>query len=474
MRNAIISHAARLTDQQLLVQVTDLARCEREATVNLVVYLAELDERKLYLGEGCASLFSYCVRVLKLSEHAAYARIQAARVVRKFPVAIDKLVAGSVNLTTLQLLSPYLTQSNCADLLTAVTHKSKRETEELLAALQPRREVAAAIRRVAAREATPAAAPAPSPASLIPDDGNASTEATVGANGGDGFGRGHMHGDEPSAHSGAGATGRGGDAGPRQGSKPHGPMSTPMAGDRYRIHITVSAATHAKLLEAQELLRHQIPNGDPGCVIDRALTLLVAQLKKARFGAGARPARNASASSVHSTSGGSASGVHSTSGASAKSARSTSRASASSARSTSGDSASGPSSTSGGGVASGARDARRRSGAGRNGRRSRYIPVAVRRAVWARDGGRCGFTSPDGRRCNERNFLQFDHAIPHGDHGVATIENIQLRCRAHNLYAADLYFGPGTSAIRRKKSASRTARQPSSPGRGAPAEHHRR
>jgi hypothetical protein len=32
--------------------------------------------------------------------------------------------------------------------------------------------------------------------------------------------------------------------------------------------------------------------------------------------------------------------------------------------------------------------------------------------------------------------------------GVATVENIQLRCRAHNLYEALLFFGEGSECIR--------------------------
>ena len=52
---------------------------ERRATAALVASLAELDERRLYLGEGYSSLFTYCTQCLRLSEHAAYSRIEAAR-----------------------------------------------------------------------------------------------------------------------------------------------------------------------------------------------------------------------------------------------------------------------------------------------------------------------------------------------------------------------------------------------------------
>ena len=51
--------------------------------------LAEVDARRLYLGEGCSSLFTYCTQVLHLSEHAAYHRIEAARAARQYPVILD-------------------------------------------------------------------------------------------------------------------------------------------------------------------------------------------------------------------------------------------------------------------------------------------------------------------------------------------------------------------------------------------------
>ena len=73
-----ISTAAHLSDGQLLADVKRLAADEQQATAALVACLAELDARRLYLGEGCASLFTYCTQVLHLSEHAAYGRIEAA------------------------------------------------------------------------------------------------------------------------------------------------------------------------------------------------------------------------------------------------------------------------------------------------------------------------------------------------------------------------------------------------------------
>jgi hypothetical protein len=77
-----------------------------------------------------------------------------------------------------------------------------------------------------------------------------------------------------------------------------------------------------------------------------------------------------------------------------------------------------------------------------------HIPAAVRRAVVVRDRAQCRFISRSGRRCGERRFLEFHHIVPRAAGGRATIENIELRCRAHNGYAVDQYFGRGKRQTR--------------------------
>jgi len=82
-------------------------------------------------------------------------------------------------------------------------------------------------------------------------------------------------------------------------------------------------------------------------------------------------------------------------------------------------------------------------GSGGQSDESRNIPAEVKRRVDARDQRRCGFVAPNGRRCDERRFLEFHHVVPYAAGGQPTVENIQLRCRAHNGYEADLFYGPG-------------------------------
>ena len=126
-----------LTDAELLALVTRAAKQECAATAHLIALLAEVDARRLYLGEGYSSLFTYCTQALHLSEHAAYGRIEAARASRRFPVVMDFLADGSLNVTTIGLLAPHLTDDNHQALLVSARYKSKRDVERMAAALRP-------------------------------------------------------------------------------------------------------------------------------------------------------------------------------------------------------------------------------------------------------------------------------------------------------------------------------------------------
>lgn len=74
-------------------------------------------------------------------------------------------------------------------------------------------------------------------------------------------------------------------------------------------------------------------------------------------------------------------------------------------------------------------------------RRSRHIQAAVRRAVWKRDEARCAYMDCDGQRCRETCGLEVHHRVAHALGGPATVSNLELRCRAHNLLAAEEDFG---------------------------------
>jgi len=109
----------------------------------------------------------------------------------------------------------------------------------------------------------------------------------------------------------------------------------------FQIQFVASRDFRDRVLEAQDLLRHRVPDGDLGTILGKALELLIEQVKKERFGIG-RKARK---------------GIM--------------------------DSKTTPE-----GLAC-----------------SRHIPAAIRRAVWERDGGRCTITDEQGRRCEATDVV---------------------------------------------------------------------
>jgi hypothetical protein len=82
-----------------------------------------------------------------------------------------------------------------------------------------------------------------------------------------------------------------------------------------------------------------------------------------------------------------------------------------------------------------------------------HVTRAARREVVARDGWRCAYVSADGRRCDARAFLEFDHVVPRGCGGGSRARNLRVLCRAHNRRAAERVYGE--AHVARAISASR-------------------
>jgi hypothetical protein len=329
-RTMTIHIPSHLSDAELVAEVKCLAGPEREATTLLISHLAEFDRRRLYLGAGFPSMFVYCIEVLSLSEAAAYNRIEVARTARAFPSILEMLGDGRLNLATVRVLAPRLTDDIHQELLAAASRQSRRKVEELVAWQFPQPDVAASVRKLPA--------PKPMPGSIAPPDAG---ERAVPA--------------QMLAHPLPAAS---------------RPVVSPLAPDRYQIRFTASASTCEKLRQAQDLLRHAIPTGDTGEIFDRALTLLLKELARKRFATTDRPRRSR-------------------------------------------------------GPAPG----------------SRNVAAKVRRVVSRRDDGRCAYVGTGGRRCNARAFVEFHHVDPHGVGGEATVAKTELRCRAHNNYEAELFYG---------------------------------
>jgi hypothetical protein len=339
MSNHTPSH---LTNTELTEALVRLAKSGRDTTVCLVTHLAEADARDLHLAAGFPSLFAYCTEVLRLSEHEAYHRILAARTARKYPRILAMLGEGTLNLTTVRLVAPHLTDESADRLLDVAAGRSKRQVEELVARHAPRPDVPSSVRKLPVKTTSSSATSVSSVATpTVPDEvvavGSPPTVAVTPV------------------------------------TPPARPtVVRPLAPERYEVRFTASAEMCAKLRRAQDLLRHAVPTGDTATVVDRALTLLIQDLERKKFATTDRP-----------------------------------------------------------------RPSRGTSGS------PRKPPAHVRRAVSRRDAGCCAFVGASGRRCETCAFLEFHHVIPYAMGGEGTVENIQLRCRAHNGYEAGLFYGEG-------------------------------
>ena len=247
-----LSSFRTLSDRDLLAQLEHAIGQERQATAHLIALLMEVDARKLYATQSCSSLFTYCVRVLHLSEHAAYLRIEAARAARRFPAILDRVADGSLHLTAVSLLAPHLTVDNHIEVLDAAHHKSKRDVEQLVARLRPQPDVAAVVRKLPV--------PKPTPTSQAP-----------------------LKAETPASHQCVAAA----QVVATPPARP--PEVKPLAPERFKVQFTVGRDTYDKLRQVQDLLRHSIPNGDPAAIFDRALTLVLTQLSKTKFSAAGRP-----------------------------------------------------------------------------------------------------------------------------------------------------------------------------------------
>jgi len=80
-----------------------------------------------------------------------------------------------------------------------------------------------------------------------------------------------------------------------------------------------------------------------------------------------------------------------------------------------------------------------------DGKRSRHVPNEVKREVAERDDYQCAFVDEEGNRCQERWGLELHHhEVAFARGGAHTTDNVQLMCKPHNRYLAELEFGAAT------------------------------
>jgi len=306
---------------------------ERTRTAELLADIGEIDERRLYVRAGYATLIDYCTGALRLSEDAACRRIHAARAARRFPAIFRMCAEGRLNLTAVNLLAPHLTESNADEWLEAAAGLSRSDLMTWIAARRPTTELMGWVQ------------PLPAAGRLAParvDDAVISSAPARMDSIADSLAPARV---------------------------------TPIAATRFAVQCTVGDAGGEALKFARDTTGQ-----DVSAIVEAARVLYARRLQKRKCGAADRPSRRV-----------------------------------------------------------------------RPVRSARHIPAHVRRAVWQRDGGRCTLTADDGHSCDSRRRLEFDHEVPIARGGESTVDNVRLRCRAHNQFEAERMFGARFMESRREQ-----------------------
>jgi 5-methylcytosine-specific restriction endonuclease McrA len=379
-----------VSDDALIRQLGELVSQSRRVEADLVAHSGEVEARCLYAREASPSMFAYCTERLHLSEAEAYARIAVARAARRHPALLAMLRDGRLHLSGLVRLMPHLTAENRDRLLERATHKSKRQIEELVAELFPRPDVPTVVRKLPLRQAEQDS----TAATGLDHADEAALELCPGR-----VAPASPHRASPSAPS------------PLLPSPPPPPASPPApllrqpGAKAASAPFTASTTSRPAAIEPLAPARYKV-QFTASAELRRKLERLQALMRSEV------PDGDLATVIEHAVS--------------EKLERLEARRFAKTSAPRKGLSNS---------VTS---------------RASRHIPAAVRRAVLERDGSRCGYVDEQGRRCTERDRLEFHHRHPFGMGGDHSPANLGLRCRIHNLLQAESDFGVRTMRKHRR------------------------
>jgi hypothetical protein len=135
--HAGIEAVGALADEELLSGTRRLVCQSSRVLAALLAHLAEVEARGLHRTRACATLFTYCVYELRMSEDAAFRRVGAARLVKRFPELLGAVERGELHLTALLLLGPHLTETNVVEVLARAKFRTKKEVVKLVRLLSP-------------------------------------------------------------------------------------------------------------------------------------------------------------------------------------------------------------------------------------------------------------------------------------------------------------------------------------------------
>ena len=101
-------------------------------TATTLALLAEVDERRLYLPAGYASMCDYCMQARRMTKARALKRIRVARAGREFPAIFHAIAEDRLGVSAVLLLVPHLSSETAEELLAVASQKTNEEVEQLL------------------------------------------------------------------------------------------------------------------------------------------------------------------------------------------------------------------------------------------------------------------------------------------------------------------------------------------------------
>jgi hypothetical protein len=269
------------TVQALDSELKTLAADERRGLVQFLRRLDLIDREGGFELFKCGSAYEYLVREHHLSEGTAWRRVNAMKLVRRFPVLEGALEGGRLNPTQLGILGPVLTPDNVDEVVRLATHLTKRQTEELAVSIVPKKAPATGLRKL----------PAPTPAA--PSAGELRAPSPV-------MGLTTEAGPRAEASSLEMGLTTGAAAAPSAVQRPvPDPCAarariTPVARAEWQWRLRMDEARMAKLEKLKGMLAHVVPDGDLERIFDRMLDdALAVEGKRRGFVEPERPRKTA-------------------------------------------------------------------------------------------------------------------------------------------------------------------------------------
>jgi beta-galactosidase beta subunit len=365
------------TDSELISELKDLVAKERKLQVQILHYLRIIENRKIYLALGFPSLFAFLIEEIGYSEATTYRRIQAMRLIQDMPEVEEKLEKGTLSLSVASQFQGFLKKENHKRKLTQKPKLSPQEKKDLLIKVE-----GTSVKKCEQK--------------LI----EINPELVI----------------------------------PKEKTKP-------ITQEKTLVQFTVNKELMRKIERLKHLTSHQNPEGKYEILMEKLVENVLNKLdpnrsEQRRNKSGKEnspttqkapspgPVRNKQENSVHWTEANCA-------------LASPKRASIKWGERLQDSRPNRPNQSVPSPQPLSPWEREKTSTLKVN----RYIPSKLRDQIWVRDQGRCQFKNSKTKKiCGSKDFLEIDHKYPFGLGGEHQEDNLQLRCKAHNQYQAQLVF----------------------------------